>query len=406
MITEFDRGSEGDPKLRSFQNPEEPFSDFHFNVPDILFVLKNVLPLSCKFANFTAFFVCATIGIPCRRKVEVIAMQTVLLLSSLGAAMAFAPSMHGKFLARALETSSCTRAGFPVLSRARTAVARGPLGLSMARNGDCACTIIGAGRIGTALKEMGKEAGFEDLVVRRGENISAEGSGPIYVTTRNDDLKGVLSDCPPSRKSDLVFYGQNGYIEDFLKDEKVFDDSTKVLVYMAVAKLGDKPTDGITDLNPEGLTAATGKWAEQVAARLRGSGLTCNVLDEDNFRACMFEKHMWICTFMLLGVHHGGITVGEVESKHKEDVFKMVEEMQKCLEVERGIKFKDGVPERLCAYARSVAHFPTALKEFSWRNKFWLDIARAREGKGEKDLTPFHTKLLLKARDDGAVKFD
>ena len=333
-------------------------------------------------------------------------MQALLLLGSLSASMAFAPSMPGSFMAKAARSSSMLAAGLSPLRRPSCEVLGGSQSLRMASSGDCACTIIGAGRIGTALKEMGKASGFDDVVVRRGEKIPAEGSGPIYVTTRNDDLKGVISACPLSSKGDLVFYGQNGYIEDFLKEEKVFDDSTKVLVYMAVAKLGDKPTDGITDLNPEGLTAATGKWAEQVAARLRGSGLTCNVLNEDEFRACMFEKHMWICTFMLLGVHHGGITVGEVESKHKEDVFKMVEEMKKCLEVERGIKFKDGVPERLCAYARSVAHFPTALKEFSWRNKFWLDITRARQGKGAEDLTPFHTKLLLKARDDGAVKFD
>ena len=75
----------------------------------------------------------------------------------------------------------------------------------------------------------------------------------------------------------MVFYGQNGYIEDFLKAKEVFSDSTKVLVYMAVAKLGEKPTDGITRLNPEGLTAATGKWAEQVApcARARASLQRC-----------------------------------------------------------------------------------------------------------------------------------
>jgi hypothetical protein len=29
----------------------------------------------------------------------------------------------------------------------------------------------------------------------------------------------------------------------------------QVLVYFAVAKLGDQPTDGKTDVNPEGLTA-------------------------------------------------------------------------------------------------------------------------------------------------------
>ena len=54
----------------------------------------------------------------------------------------------------------------------------------------------------------------------------------------------------------------------------------------------------------------------QVAARLRGAGLTCNVLNEDDFRASMFEKHMWICAFMLLGVHHGG-TVGDVAAQHR-----------------------------------------------------------------------------------------
>ena len=36
---------------------------------------------------------------------------------------------------------------------------------------------------------------------------------------------------------------------------------------------------GITELNPEGLTAATGKWAEQVAARLKAGGMTCTVMN-------------------------------------------------------------------------------------------------------------------------------
>ena len=31
--------------------------------------------------------------------------------------------------------------------------------------------------------------------------------------------------------------------------------NTQVLVYFAVAKKGEKPTDGKTDVNPEGLTA-------------------------------------------------------------------------------------------------------------------------------------------------------
>jgi hypothetical protein len=68
--------------------------------------------------------------------------------------------------------------------------------------------------------------------------------------------------------------------------------------------------------------------------------------------------------------------------------------------------YPTGVPARLLAYAKTVAHFPTALKEFEWRNKFWLDRTRARTAAGKPDLTPFHTELLMKAKDNGHVKFD
>jgi hypothetical protein len=51
----------------------------------------------------------------------------------------------------------------------------------------------------------------------------------------------------------------------------------QVLVYFAVAKKGDAPTDGRTDVNPEGLTAAYGPQAATVAARLHAAGLSCKV---------------------------------------------------------------------------------------------------------------------------------
>jgi hypothetical protein len=41
----------------------------------------------------------------------------------------------------------------------------------------------------------------------------------VYVATRNDALATIIKTCPEKRKSDLVFYGQNGYIEDFLKEQ-------------------------------------------------------------------------------------------------------------------------------------------------------------------------------------------
>jgi len=44
----------------------------------------------------------------------------------------------------------------------------------------------------------------------------------VYVATRNDALASVIEKCPKERKSDLVFYGQNGYIEDFLQAQVSF----------------------------------------------------------------------------------------------------------------------------------------------------------------------------------------
>ena len=57
-----------------------------------------------------------------------------------------------------------------------------------------------------------------------------------------------------------------------------------------------------------------------------------------------------------------------------------------------GVKFGPGCSERLCAYARSVAHFPTAIKEFEWRNGYFWNISEEAEEKGEPDPCPTHTR--------------
>jgi hypothetical protein len=42
-------------------------------------------------------------------------------------------------------------------------------------------------------------------IVRRGEKIPAGTTGPIFICTRNDVLEGIIEDCPPERREDLVF---------------------------------------------------------------------------------------------------------------------------------------------------------------------------------------------------------
>ena len=63
----------------------------------------------------------------------------------------------------------------------------------------------------------------------------------------------------------------------------------QVLVYFAVSKLGEKPIDGKTDLNPEGLTAAHGKHAAAFAERLAAGDLSCKVRHK---RACGATAHV------------------------------------------------------------------------------------------------------------------
>jgi len=249
-------------------------------------------------------------------------------------------------------------------------------------------TIIGAGRVGEALAQMSVG---KDTVIRRNQPIQGP-PGPIIVTTRNDDLEAVVASCPADRRKDLVFI-QNGMLQPWL-DAKGLGDNTQVLVYFAVAKLGDAPTDGKTDLNPEGLTAAYGRHAEAVADRLHAAGLSCKVLNKHEFQKSMLEKLIWISAFMLVGAKNGGCTVGEVESAHRGQVEQLIRELAAAGGAALGVQLEGGLEERLCAYARSVAHFPTAVKEFSWRNGWFYGVSKTAIEAGRQDPCPTHTSWL------------
>lgn len=249
-------------------------------------------------------------------------------------------------------------------------------------------TIIGGGRVGASLANMGSG---QDVIIGRGQPIESS-SGPIIICTRNDALQSVVDATPAHRRKDLVFI-QNGMLQPWL-DERGLGDNTQVLVYFAVAKKGDIPTDGKTDLNPEGLTAAYGPHADAFAGRLHAAGLSCKVLSKNEFQKSMLEKLVWICAFMLVGARHGGCTVGDVESAYSEEVGVVIDELAKAGERTLGIVLDTGVRERLCAYARSVAHFPTAVKEFEWRNGWFYGLSEEATRNGKEDPCPTHTAWL------------
>jgi hypothetical protein len=143
--------------------------------------------------------------------------------------------------------------------------------------------IIGGGRIGLHLFES--NAKKDKLVSSRNQAFPLDSSGPIYVCTRNDALESIITATPTERRQDLVFL-QNGMLTDFL-EKRGLQDNTQALIYYAIAAKGDTPIDGKTDVNPEGLTAVTGKWAEDFALRMHQAGLACHVYDKDRWTVAM-----------------------------------------------------------------------------------------------------------------------
>jgi hypothetical protein len=72
----------------------------------------------------------------------------------------------------------------------------------------------------------------------------------------------------------------------------------------------------------------------------------------------------------------------------------LIEELGAAGAAALGVTLDANVAERLHAYARSVAHFPTAVKEFQWRNGWFYSLSQDALGRGEPDPCPMHTAML------------
>ena len=166
--------------------------------------------------------------------------------------------------------------------------------------------------------------GQKDVLLKSRQDPIPSAPGPIYIATRNNDLDAIIEKTPAERREDLVFL-QNGMLAPYLKSKGLLQN-TQGLIYFAVAKKGEKPIDGITDMNPEGLTSVTGKWANDFAERMKAAGLTCHVLDRKSWEVKMLEKHIWICAFMAIGAKHK-CTVGDVEKIHNAEVRALIDEL-------------------------------------------------------------------------------
>ena len=180
-----------------------------------------------------------------------------------------------------------SKASQKIASRSAWAEDRGIGSSDLGESANDLVTVIGGGRIGSLLAS----GEGESILLGRGDSISSENEGtPILIATRNDSLDEIVDNCPENRKKDLVFM-QNGYLDEFLTSKGLMDN-TQVLLYLSVTAKGVEPVDGVTSVNPEGLTAATGVHAQAFANLLEPLGLKCNVITPEEYRPAMFEKLM------------------------------------------------------------------------------------------------------------------
>lgn len=253
--------------------------------------------------------------------------------------------------------------------------------------------VIGGGRIGSLISNNAKLLGRSDSIAK---SIDANGEGPIFIATRNDVLGSIVDDCPISRRKDLVFL-QNGYLDKFLESKGLLSN-TQALLYFSVPAKGVEPVDGITSVNPEGLTAATGVHAQALADRLGEVGLKCKVVSPDQYRPAMFEKMIWISTYMLVGTARDCKSVGQAGEDHKDLVEDIISELVAAVSAKEGITFPEGSIKRLAAFTVVVSDFPCGVKEFEWRNKYFYDLG--------DEACPKHNGLLRECAAAGKLGFD
>lgn len=142
-------------------------------------------------------------------------------------------------------------------------------------------------------------------------------------------------------------------------------------------------------------------WIYQAFAdRLAVLGLKCNVINAEAYKPAMFEKLIWISTYMLVGTAKECASVGQAGSDHSELVETVVTELLAAVSAKEGIEFPDGdgVMARLAAYTDVVADFPCGVKEFEWRNEYFYKLG--------DEACPTHNGLLRECKEKGFLGFD
>lgn len=232
--------------------------------------------------------------------------------------------------------------------------------------------IIGAGRVGGALAARASKAGIEHTLVSRTEGWGAieRSDAPIFVAVRNDDLAPVLAKVPQSAHARLVFT-QNGMLRPWLA-QRGLASATRGLLFFAVPSRG-------AALDPGGDSPFVGPQAGAVVEWLRRVDVPSSNVDAEVFAVTELEKLLWNCCFGLL-CEHTGKSVGAIVDEHDVVFSQLVDELlhwgMPAFGLALDLQAREAMKERLRAYSRSIADYRGAVKEWPWRNGWFVNVAR------------------------------
>lgn len=240
-------------------------------------------------------------------------------------------------------------------------------------------TIVGAGRIGGALAARSPTPCA--LVTRTAgwDALGAPAGAPIVVATGADDLGDVLARTPAHRRPDLVFV-QNGMIDPWLA-ERGLQANGRALLYFAVPRRG-------AAIEPGGTTVLTGRHADALAAWFAAMDLPAAVVPRGEFTAAALEKLIWNAAFGLLSERFT-CPVGQVVEQHRDVLAALVAELAAVGRAALGADLGPGLLDRLCRYSLAIPTYRGAVKDWPWRNGWFVAAAAAH-----RVPTPAHDAAL------------
>ena len=230
--------------------------------------------------------------------------------------------------------------------------------------------VIGGGRVGRGLEARAAERGVPCDVVTRDagwDYLKSPPGSPILVAVPVAALQSVLVRVPMSRHEDLVFV-QNGRIAPWLGENGLQGNTRGILFFGASG--GGAPLQ----IGPP--SPFCGPHATAMVYWFERLDLPARIASWPGFLGAELEKMLWLASFGLMCTRYD-CDVGTVLAEHRAEHAALVEELAVVARVGIGIEAPPGYwVAQLRAYGEVLSTWKVSLKEWSFRNGWFIDQAR------------------------------